>query len=165
MLVYCCCPTWFGKPPPKKATLKLIKKVTEAKTFQTGMVPKEDANCAICLEEYVDGDKLRFLRFSHHFHDTCIIEWLTKNKVCPFCKKEIDATDEGEGTTAKKQGGGGTSTEDISQANNTNNNSNNDTIIQVPLDDLEDSDEEDGDEDTDAGEEVPLQRNRAIGVV
>ena len=46
--------------------------------------------CAICVEDFKDGDLLRVLPCDHSFHKECIDEWLINHSnVCPLCKFEV----------------------------------------------------------------------------
>ncbi|KAJ1270389.1 hypothetical protein BS78_06G048900 [Paspalum vaginatum] len=50
--------------------------------------------CAICLEDYNNGDILRHLPCKHEFHKICIDYWLTKwGTFCPICKLEVMSAD------------------------------------------------------------------------
>ncbi|KAI5068954.1 hypothetical protein GOP47_0015255 [Adiantum capillus-veneris] len=50
---------------------------------------KEFSTCAICLEDYRQGERLRILPCGHEFHETCIDQWLTTQRCfCPICKTD-----------------------------------------------------------------------------
>jgi hypothetical protein len=52
-------------------------------------------SCAVCIEEYAEGDKLRELPCQHVFHTECIVPWLTERHTsCPLCKAEVLLTEE-----------------------------------------------------------------------
>ncbi|KAF8378314.1 hypothetical protein HHK36_029653 [Tetracentron sinense] len=48
---------------------------------------KEPFDCAVCLCEFSEKDKLRLLPLcSHAFHINCIDTWLLSNSTCPICR-------------------------------------------------------------------------------
>ncbi|KAJ1979543.1 hypothetical protein H4R35_001470 [Dimargaris xerosporica] len=45
-------------------------------------------DCAICLDEFEPGVRIRMLPCHHYFHTKCIDIWLTKkSSLCPLCKR------------------------------------------------------------------------------
>ncbi|XP_030464021.1 receptor homology region, transmembrane domain- and RING domain-containing protein 1 isoform X3 [Syzygium oleosum] len=46
--------------------------------------------CAICLEDYKDGEILKTLPCQHEFHSACVESWLKKGGLfCPVCKHDV----------------------------------------------------------------------------
>ncbi|KAE8622451.1 hypothetical protein XENTR_v10005247 [Xenopus tropicalis] len=45
--------------------------------------------CAICLEEFTDGQELRILPCCHEYHLGCVDPWLRQNHTCPLCMYDI----------------------------------------------------------------------------
>lgn len=53
---------------------------------------KEPFDCAVCLCEFSEHDKLRLLPLcSHAFHIDCIDTWLLSNSTCPLCRGTLFA--------------------------------------------------------------------------
>lgn len=53
---------------------------------------KHTLECAICLMEFEDDSMLRLLTdCCHVFHQECIDLWLSSNKTCPVCRKDLDS--------------------------------------------------------------------------
>ncbi|KDO66250.1 hypothetical protein CISIN_1g039247mg [Citrus sinensis] len=51
---------------------------------------KEPFDCAVCLCEFSEKDKLRLLPMcSHAFHINCIDTWLLSNSTCPLCRDTL----------------------------------------------------------------------------
>lgn len=47
------------------------------------------STCAICLEDYSVGERLRILPCRHKFHAICVDAWLTSWRTfCPVCKRD-----------------------------------------------------------------------------
>ncbi|KAJ3158706.1 hypothetical protein HDU86_002671 [Geranomyces michiganensis] len=55
------------------------------------LIPKAGTDCcAICIDEFTVGGRVRELPCRHCFHDTCIDPWLLYHAlICPVCKRDI----------------------------------------------------------------------------
>jgi len=61
--------------------------------------------CSICIEEFENGERLRFLpRCKHAFHTECIMPWLTERQgCCPLCKTSVlEQDDSGDSDTGRE---------------------------------------------------------------
>jgi E3 ubiquitin-protein ligase RNF13 len=55
--------------------------VQKLPSYVFGREKKSDhCECAICLEDYIQGEILRTLPCKHEFHAACIDAWLTSHK-------------------------------------------------------------------------------------
>lgn len=53
-------------------------------------IEKGDLECAVCLSEFDDNQKLRLLPKCHHvFHHDCIDAWLVSHVTCPVCRAKL----------------------------------------------------------------------------
>lgn len=50
---------------------------------------QEAPSCAICMQDYKEGDELRILPCKHEFHTGCVDKWLPMKKICPLCRHDI----------------------------------------------------------------------------
>ncbi|XP_074284653.1 RING-H2 finger protein ATL16-like [Silene latifolia] len=54
---------------------------------------ESEIECAVCLSEFQDGEKLRVIpNCCHGFHIDCIDIWLQTSDNCPLCRSAISAT-------------------------------------------------------------------------
>lgn len=73
----------------KRLSRSHLKKLP-TKKYRKGDQPE---TCAVCLDDFIEGEKLRILPCKHAYHCKCIDPWLTKNrKVCPICKRKVCST-------------------------------------------------------------------------
>ncbi|GLT98155.1 hypothetical protein SLE2022_156730 [Rubroshorea leprosula] len=50
---------------------------------------KDSWDCSICLESFIEGDKLTRLPCRHRFHSACLDPWVRTCGDCPYCRRRI----------------------------------------------------------------------------
>jgi E3 ubiquitin-protein ligase ATL6/9/15/31/42/55 len=62
--------------------------------------------CAVCLSEFEDGERLRLLlpRCSHAFHPDCIGAWLAGHVTCPVCRCNLEPASRHKDATSSSDG-------------------------------------------------------------
>ncbi|KAL1515586.1 hypothetical protein AB1Y20_002206 [Prymnesium parvum] len=50
---------------------------------------EHEPECAICSEEYREGEEVSELRCGHHYHRWCISDWLSRQCSCPVCREAL----------------------------------------------------------------------------
>ncbi|XWS15136.1 hypothetical protein CRYUN_Cryun35bG0068200 [Craigia yunnanensis] len=45
--------------------------------------------CAICLDEFLEGDEVASMPCAHVYHDGCIVKWLETSHLCPLCRYQM----------------------------------------------------------------------------
>ncbi|KAK7340275.1 hypothetical protein VNO77_20977 [Canavalia gladiata] len=57
------------------------------------LVTEEEDVCPICLEEYGVENPRNLTKCEHHFHLSCILEWMERSDSCPICDQMMVAAD------------------------------------------------------------------------
>ena len=73
----------------KSKGINRLNLLEESKINDEYLMKNENNNCAICLENYKNEDKISYLPCFHSYHSKCIKKWLKCSKKCPLCKKEV----------------------------------------------------------------------------
>ncbi|KAM3375829.1 RING-H2 finger protein ATL16 [Capsicum galapagoense] len=67
-------------------------KKREGKDAVFGEKTRSSCECAVCLNDFQDNEKLRIIpSCAHIFHIDCIDVWLQKNANCPLCRTNISS--------------------------------------------------------------------------
>ncbi|KAL6981984.1 putative E3 ubiquitin-protein ligase rhb1a [Sarracenia purpurea var. burkii] len=69
---------------PKKFEFELLKS-NDLKFSAT----EEDDDCPTCLEDYDAENPKIITKCNHHFHLSCILEWMERSETCPMCNQEM----------------------------------------------------------------------------
>lgn len=61
------------------------------------------AECAVCINEFEEGDKVRVLpRCGHRFHIACIDMWFGSHNSCPLCRSAVEVEESAESPAAAR---------------------------------------------------------------
>jgi Ring finger domain len=67
----------------------IISRFPTGKVRDPQKLPEDARRCAICLEDYGNGDVRMTLPCMHAFHENCCRKWLAQNGKCPFCLRHV----------------------------------------------------------------------------
>ncbi|XP_031545673.2 E3 ubiquitin-protein ligase ZNRF4 [Vicugna pacos] len=89
---------WWARGPAAKAQ---ASQRAQVRTFT-----RRNDLCAICLDEYEEGDRLKILPCSHTYHCKCIDPWFSQatQRSCPVCKQSVAGTEDGSDSTVDSFG-------------------------------------------------------------
>ncbi|KAL8062735.1 hypothetical protein ABFX02_02G167100 [Erythranthe guttata] len=71
---------------------KIELELLESKLFSVSPIEEEDGEedaCPTCLEEYDEENPKITTKCNHHFHLSCILEWMERSDTCPICNQEM----------------------------------------------------------------------------
>ncbi|KAF3621722.1 hypothetical protein FXO37_32647 [Capsicum annuum] len=76
------------------AAFELLQKKIGMKKMRFQASEFEDSNlldtCSICQDEFLHGCIVSCIKdCSHVYHDICILEWLLRNRTCPYCRSKL----------------------------------------------------------------------------
>ncbi|XP_057497534.1 probable E3 ubiquitin-protein ligase RHB1A [Actinidia eriantha] len=69
---------------PKKFEFEVIK----SNDLKVSVTEEEDV-CPTCLEDYDAENPKITTKCNHHFHLSCILEWMERSDTCPICDQEM----------------------------------------------------------------------------
>ncbi|KAG6600727.1 putative RING-H2 finger protein ATL19, partial [Cucurbita argyrosperma subsp. sororia] len=69
---------------------QIVMKMATRVRYGCSEVAAKYTDCAICLEEFENGEDCQiFVVCKHIFHYSCIQRWLRRNMTCPICRSPI----------------------------------------------------------------------------
>jgi hypothetical protein len=79
------CNTITNKKILKKDINNVLGNTIQYKKIKSNSIL--NSSCLICLDHYIDNDKIRVLsKCKHIYHKICIDKWVQKNNTCPICR-------------------------------------------------------------------------------
>ncbi|KAL2335989.1 hypothetical protein Fmac_010435 [Flemingia macrophylla] len=77
------------KAKANSAPISPNKAVLSKSNEFNALVTEEEDGCPICLEEYDVENPKTLTKCEHHFHLSCILEWMERSDSCPICDQEM----------------------------------------------------------------------------
>lgn len=78
-------------PPASKEVVAKLPVISITEELLAKLGP--EADCCICKENLIVGDKMQELPCKHKFHPLCLKPWLDENNSCPICRNELQTDD------------------------------------------------------------------------
>ncbi|KAI8467558.1 MAG: hypothetical protein J3K34DRAFT_394994 [Monoraphidium minutum] len=78
-------------PPPRAAGTPAGEEEQEpgAGAAHSAASDGEPEACAVCYDEFADGEEVKCLPCGHYFHPDCVDAWLRLDRVCPVCRGAV----------------------------------------------------------------------------
>lgn len=76
-------------PNSERVDPRILNSLPETEVADASKLDHDNKNCIICLEDFIDKDKIICLPCIHVFHSDCIKSWLNCHRSCPTCKFEL----------------------------------------------------------------------------
>uniref|UniRef100_A0A6A7FXF4 RING-type E3 ubiquitin transferase n=1 Tax=Hirondellea gigas TaxID=1518452 RepID=A0A6A7FXF4_9CRUS len=89
-----------GPPPLTQEQINVIPS-----TVITLEQCNNNAQCSVCMEDFVLDERVKKLNCEHCFHDSCISPWLEMHATCPVCRKTLNEGSATEGQQNQPQPG------------------------------------------------------------
>ncbi|WOK99640.1 putative E3 ubiquitin-protein ligase RHY1A [Canna indica] len=51
--------------------------------------PKGFLECSICLEKFLEGERVIRLQCGHRYHHACLEPWMQAHGLCPYCRASV----------------------------------------------------------------------------
>jgi len=77
-------PNRYGPPPAPEQSVNQLKEI------QFNEENCQIKDCAVCQEDYKNGEILLSMPCEHIFHKDCVKKWLSMHNSCPVCRKALE---------------------------------------------------------------------------
>ncbi|KAI3882229.1 hypothetical protein MKX03_009549 [Papaver bracteatum] len=71
---------------------EFMRRSEELRSHMNEVIVLDDGEvCSVCLQDLISGgdDAAVFLKWSHIFHQKCVLEWGMRKPNCPICRHDI----------------------------------------------------------------------------